>query len=847
MVNDYHQWLRDTFDEQPASKIVMGRAFYIDSLIRHLWRLYKLDQVKDLSLIAVGGYGRGHLNFHSDIDLLVLSKSSLKDEAKSNLSLFITLLWDIGLDIGSSVRTLKEANSLGKQDITIATNMLESRLITGCSKVFEKLTKAISHRSFWPSDKFFTAKYDEQKQRHEKFNGTSYNLEPNIKENPGGLRDIQMIGWIAKKHFKVADGNELVQEDFLLPEELLELQDCRKFLWRMRCALQMVANRSENRLLFEYQPDVAKMLGYGQGKASVEKMMKEYFIMARRITELNEMLLQYFVEEILGSFNQRKSEQIDDDFDLYNGLLRINTTNAFDKPENILMMFLTVANTPDIKGLHSVTIRQLRIARRFFEREEELCHIPECRQVFLQLIKHPEFFGQAWDMMHKYGIMAIYSHDWEHIVGLMQFDLFHAYTVDEHTHRLVKNIYRYTQPHYNHEFPRCSKICDEYPKMELLYLAAIFHDICKGRGGDHSELGAMAVRDFMNLHSFSGVDTELVSWLVESHLLISTVAQRKDIHDPEVIDEFVDTVQDESRLSLLYALTLADIRATNASLYNQWKASLMRDLFLNTQKVLRSGKSKGPSLPARIEQRQNDTLSDLMSSGFDKEAIYQLWQGFDNEYFVRYTPKQISWHCEHILNAEDDEPLILIDNQIHRGATTVFVYCADKPFLFSTIATLLDRKNFNVHSAEILSTTQGKAIDSFFILDNDDTLLTEQRFKDARDAVLEALDKGAPKDTFAGRIPRQIKQFHVPTKVYWLHNNDTSRTYMELEALDTPGLLSKIGRVFLDNKITIHTAKVSTIGERAEDFFIVSNQEGLALTETEKHSLSEQLKKELTL
>ncbi|WP_111980108.1 [protein-PII] uridylyltransferase [Algibacillus agarilyticus] len=847
-VSDYHAYLKESFNQQPINKIVLGRAFYIDCLIRHLWKEFELNDMKGLSLLAVGGYGRGHLNLESDIDLLILSRSALKTDTQQSISQFITLLWDIGLEVGQSVRTIKETISLAKGDITIATNLLEARVISGCDDTYERLDKEINHRRFWPSDKFFTAKVEEQKNRHSKFNDTSYNLEPNIKENPGGLRDIQMIGWVAKKHFKVSDGNELVKKNFLRPEELLELQDCRQFLWRMRCALHIVANRPENRLLFEYQPEVAALLNFGQdGKSSVEKMMKEYFTIVRRISELNQMLLQYFSQEIIESTNKKHCESIDENFELYEGLILVKDEKSIDSPLGLLNLFKVIADTPEVKGLHSTTLRQLRMTRRYYEHTKiELCDIPECRDFFKLLIKHPHFFDFSWDLMHKHGIMAIYTHEWEHIVGLMQFDLFHAYTVDEHTHRLIKNINRYTLDEFKDEFPRCSSICNEFPKLELLFLAAIFHDICKGRQGDHSTLGAIAVNNFMTLHDYKEHEIELVSWLVTYHLEISVVSQRKDINDPQVINEFADLVQHENNLNLLYALTLADIRATNKSLYNQWKASLMRELYTCTLKVLRTGKHQSLSQTSRIELRKADTLEILEDTNITTTQFDAIWDSMTDEYRLRHKPIQIAWHIEQIINAGDVTPLITVNNELHKGGTAVFVYCKDRPYLFAAISSYLAIKNFNVHSAMIFSSEQGMAVDTFIILEDNGSLATGERQNDAIIAVQNAISAGVD-FIINERIPRKMKQFNVPTKIFWLESEYHDRTLMELEALDTPGLLAKIGKVFLDNHIMIHSAKVATIGEKAEDFFVLSDNEGNQLTNDIKQSLAEQIKEELKL
>ncbi|WP_440904581.1 [protein-PII] uridylyltransferase [Catenovulum sp. SX2] len=840
LVDSYHEWLQEAYTQQPIAKIVLGRAFFIDHLIRKLWRLLDLEQTAELTLAAVGGYGRGHLNLHSDIDLLILSKNQINEDCQQKISQFVTALWDLGLDIGQSVRTLKETISLGQEDITIATNLLESRFLIGDENLYKELTKKVNGKSFWPSVKFFKAKTEEQQARHRKFNDTSYNLEPNIKENPGCLRDIQNIGWIAKKHYKVFDGSQLVKQNFMTEEELRELQDCREFLWHMRFALHSVAGRSENRLLFEHQPEVANLLGYGQNKSAVETMMKRFFVITRRVSELNQVLLQFFADEFVTRFRPWKRKKLNNDFEVTNGLLRARNEDVFETPAGLLDMFLLVADyDKNISGLHSTTLRLLRNARRKYEKLE-LCQLEACRERFMQLVKHPQFFGISWKIMHHHGVMAVYSHDWAHIVGLMQFDLFHSYTVDEHTHRLIRNLYRYTLPENKEEFPRCSAICTNYPKIELLYIAAIYHDICKGKGGDHSELGGEAVRKFCRLHGISETDTDLVAWLVENHLLMSVVAQRKDINDPQVIHDFCERIQDETHLNLLYALTLADIRATNTTLLNDWKASLLRQLYTSTQNAMRSGLEKPVARDIQEKEKRDNALDILLSNKYSPEAIDSLWQTMQEDYFHKYNSKQIAWHTQTILDAKGKDIIFAIDNNTHPGGTAIFVYTKDRAYLFASICSALDRKNFNIHDAIIMNTEDGFALDTLIVLEEEGNQASRKRFKDIQDALVEAINEdGEP--SVPNRIPRQIKQFHVPTKITWVEHKNDKRSMMELEALDTPGLLVKIGRVFFANNITIHAAKVATIGERAEDFFVLTNNSGDPLSVEEKSSLTEQL------
>ena len=508
MANSY-EWLESELSTGEVTGLVLGRATLADALLRHIWQLMDLHLEHHLALVAVGGYGRGQLQPHSDIDLLVLSKKSLSKKQQEHISQFITLLWDIGLDVGQSVRTIKETFQLAKQDVTIATNLVEARLLIGCEVTFEDLQEKLNSRGYWSSKDFFLAKYQEQKERHRKFKDTSYNLEPNVKESPGCLRDIQSIGWVAKKHFNATDGNDLVAHGYFNQQEFDELIECRESLWRIRFALHIVAGRSENRLLFDYQTDVATRLGYGdEGKASVERMMKAFFRTVRRISELNKMLMQRFSQDVL-NLNVKQHIKINTNFELLDGYIAPTKDNVFASPEAILQFLLLIADTPQIQDLHSDCLRQLRLARREF-RQQYYVERAECRELFLKLAKHPDFFALGWDIMHKHGILQAYIPQWDNIVGMMQFDLFHAYTVDEHTHRLVKNIYHYSQPE-NKEFPRCGNIVKNLDKPELLYIAAIYHDIGKGRNGDHSKLGAVDVAEFCRHHDINAVDTVTTS------------------------------------------------------------------------------------------------------------------------------------------------------------------------------------------------------------------------------------------------------------------------------------------------------------------------------------------------
>jgi [protein-PII] uridylyltransferase len=844
---DFHDWLGRSFSQHPVNALVKARARFIDEVLVQLWHKTELHKSKDLSLIAVGGYGRGELHPSSDIDLLILADGRLSAAQQEAIAQFITTLWDLRLEVGHSVRTVKESIKLGKDDITIATNLLEMRLLTGNKPLFEQLQFEVSKDSFWTSQAFFQAKRHEQQQRHAQYHGTAYNLEPNLKANPGGLRDIQTIGWVAKRHFQTRTMRELVAYQYLTEDEYQELMECEAYLWQMRFALHMEAGRNENRILFDYQPAVAERLGFGaDGKASVERMMKRFFRTVQRVSELNEMLLQHFDGSILNHKEKVKTLILDDYFELQGHLIVARDNAVFARRDNLLRLFWHIANNSNITGVHSSTMRLIRQVRRRLM--GDLQDYEACRQLFLAIIRHPRGMDKAITLMHRYGVLAAYLPQWRNIVGQMQFDLFHAYTVDEHTHRLLKNLYKYTLSEHESEFPLCSDIVRKMEKPELLYLAGIFHDIAKGRGGDHSELGAMDVREFAKLHKLSEFDSKLIAWLVEHHLLMSVTAQRRDIHDPAVVAEFAEKVRDETRLNYLYCLTLADIRATNDNLWNDWKGSLLRELFLATQKAFRRGLEKPMDLRDLIRENQSEAMPLLLKQTFSESEILQLWSRIKADYFARYSARQIAWHCEHILRHKNpDEPLVLISKAPIRGGTQVFIYTKDQPKLFARLVAALDSKKVNIFDAQIMTNKDGYAMDTFVVLEQNGEPVNSPSRQQSIKRALELYIQDKPDlSRQKTRLSRQMRQFNVPPKVVFLPGNTSKRTMIELAALDTPGLLANIGEVFQRCDVNIHAAKITTIGERAEDFFMISNSDDQALSSEQQSALKRALIEQLS-
>lgn len=825
----------------PITDLVHDRSDYIDQLLNRLWAFYGFNQQKQLTLVAVGGYGRGELHPLSDIDILILSREAISDEVGVKISEFITLLWDLRLEVGHSVRTIEECIDIGQSDLTVATNLQESRHLCGCDETFHQLKMHIHSEAFWPSEDFYRAKIIEQKERHARYHDTTYNLEPDIKSSPGGLRDIHTLSWVARRHFGATSLFEMSRFGFLTDAEYRELVECQDFLWRVRFALHIELRRYDNRLTFGHQAQVAEHLGFeGEGNRGVEKMMKEFYRTLRRIAELNKMLLKLFDEAIINKGEVPKAEILDDDFQRRDNLIEARKPALFQaRPETILDMFLHVANDSTIDGVSPPTLRQLRTARRRLNRF--LCDIPEARDKFIALTRHPNALTKAFSLMHRLGVLAAYLPQWSQIVGQMQFDLFHVYTVDEHSVRLLKNIHRFSDPDNREKHPICCEVYPRIIKKELLILAAIFHDIGKGRGGDHSEIGAVEAYDFCIGHGLSKPEAKLVSWLVRHHLLMSVTAQRRDIYDPDVITEFAKQVREEEYLEYLVCLTVADICATNPELWNSWKRTLIAELFHSTQRALRRGLENPPDIRDRIRHNQQMASALVRSEGFSPREIELLWQRFKADYFLRHTHKQIAWHTEKLLRQPIEKPMVLMSKKPSRGGTELFIYSKDLPSLFATVVAELDRRNFSVHDAQIMTSKDGYALDTFMVLDHHGKPIDESRHHAVIKHITHVLESEKQTKIKVRRTPRQLMHFNVRTRVDFLPTKTGKRTLMEFVALDSPGLLATIGATFAELSIHLHAAKITTIGERAENLFIITSEQGTRLNEEQQTALSAKL------
>ena len=829
-------------NHHPVTDLVLSRSEYMDRLLTRLWQHFGFSTLPHISLVAVGGYGRGELHPLSDIDILVVSQKTLPQALGDKVSQFITLLWDLRLEVGHAVRTVAECLDIGSADLTVATNLQESRLLCGSEDTFQQLKIKIHSDSFWPSETFYKAKIQEQKERHARYHDTTYNLEPDIKSTPGGLRDIHTLSWVARRHFGATSLLEMSKYGFLTDAEYRELVECQDFLWRVRFALHIELRRYDNRLTFAHQAQVAEHLGYsGEGNRGVEMMMKEFYRTLRRVAELNKMLLKLFDQAIINGGETQDAQILDEDFQRRGSLIEARKPALFQaRPETILDMFIHIANDSSIEGVSPPTLRQLRTARRRLNRF--LHTIPEAREKFMTLVRHPNALHKAFSLMHKLGVLSAYLPQWSQIVGQMQFDLFHVYTVDEHSIRLLKHINRFSYAANHDKHPICCEVYPRIQKKELLILAAIFHDIGKGRGGDHSEIGAVEAYSFCIEHGLSKPEAKLVSWLVQNHLLMSVTAQRRDIYDPDVITEFAKKVRDEESLEYLVCLTVADICATNPELWNSWKRTLLAELFHSTQRALRRGLENPVDVRDRIRHNQQMASALLRKEGFTAREIEVLWQRFKADYFLRHTHKQIAWHCENLLRLEDpSQPLVLISKKATRGGTEVFVYSKDQPALFATVVAELDRRNFNVHDAQVMVSKDGHVLDTFMVLDQHGEAIDEARHKAVIKHLTHVLEDGRPTKIRTRRTPRNLQHFKVKTSVEFLPTKSKKRTLMELRALDTPGLLAQVGATFAELNINLHAAKITTIGERAEDLFILTSDIGGRLTEEQQQALRERL------
>ena len=824
---------------EPVEALVHARAAFVDQVLRRIWHRF-FTETSSLALIAVGGYGRGELHPASDVDLLILLETEPDAELRESLEQMVMFLWDVGLEVGHSVRTLEQCVEEAERDVTVVTNLMESRHLAGRESLFQAMKKATGPDRIWPSDRFFQAKFEEQRKRHARYEDSGYNLEPNIKGNPGGLRDIQMIGWVVKRHFGAETLEELVNQGFLTDAEYHSLMDGQLLLWKIRFALHLITGRHDDRLLFEHQRRIAREFGYCDSNLNlaVEAFMQDYYRTVMELNRLNEMLLQHFQEAILEAGHPREIVPVNRRFQVTNGFLEVTNNALFmNYPFAMLELFLIMAEHPEIKGVRASTIRLVRAHLHLID--ERFRHDIRARSLFLEILRQPHGITHELRRMHRYGVLARYLPAFGRITGRMQFDLFHIYTVDEHTLMLIRNLRRFTVAEFKHEFPLCSQVFHKLPKPELIYLAGLFHDIAKGRGGDHAVLGAEDARRFCLDHHLSRYDSELVAWLVLNHLVMSSTAQRKDIDDPLVIREFAQLVSDRSRLDYLYLLTVADIRATNPARWNSWTASLLNRLYHSTRQLLMLGLEQAPGQDELIQAKQEEARRLLREQGLAEERVNDLWRQLSLEHFLASDPDEIAWHTALVLEHPDaNEPLVKLRHSRSRGCDEIFIVVRDRKALFAQCTCLIDRLHLNILEARIHTTDSGMALNSFFVLEHDGSHIEHgQRSEEVLQAIHDGLMEQGEFTPVERPLPKRLEQFARKPEISIIQDVENRTTRLRIVTLDRPGLLSLIAHELAQLKIRLLQAKVTTIGAQADDTFTITDHDGSPLDDPERLAL----------
>ena len=816
-----------------AIDLMHARAHFIDGLLISCWQHYFGKDANQVSLIAVGGYGRRELHPCSDIDLLIILEVVSREKFTDELENFCRLLWDIGLKPGLGVRTVAECIKTALDDQTVTTNLMESRLLSGSKNLYTDLKDKTGPAHMWSSKAFFDAKMEERKNRYIKFHDTAFSLEPNVKEGPGGLRDIQIIAWLLKRHYQSQTLGQLVEKSCITESEYAELMEAQNFLWTVRYALHVSPHRCENRLLFDYQKTVATFFGFidSEGQNAVEGFMQQYFSTVTRVERLSEMLLQSFQEVILEENSNCEIVAINQHFQSLCDVVEVVDEHVFEKnPFALLEIFLLLQQNPKLTGIRASTIRLIRENLNLID--DDFRHDSRATHIFMEILRQPGGITHEFRRMNRYGILAAYIPDFANIVGRMQYDLFHVYTVDAHTMFVIRNLRRMALHKHKDELPTCYEISEFIAKPELLYLAALLHDIAKGRGGDHSKIGETVAENFCLRHRLGRTDTRLVCWLVRNHLLMSMTAQRKDISDPDVIMEFAAIAGNQDYLNHLYLLTVADIRGTNPTLWNSWKDLLLKDLYSVTSQAFRRGLSNPELQHEKMEDIKHEAMDMLEKLGFDEKKVNKVWHRMSNDYFLRYSPEEIAWHTIAIASCkEKDLPLVVLRPQSQHGSAEVFLYTKNQDALFANSTALLDQLDLTILDARILTSKDNYALNSYLVLEESGEPIGNiiRKLEICNQLRNGLLNEESIPVNIKRREPRQAKHFPIKSSVSFPSGTQRHHTVVEIITTDRPGLLSKVGRVFNRFNIRVVNAKITTIGSRAEDIFYVTDSKNQLL------------------
>lgn len=846
-LQDEFSAIKSHFAKNPnITQLFRQHCKLIDTLLTQLWS--ELNKNTSCCLIAVGGYGRGELYPHSDIDLLILVPEHSQENTALSLEIerLVGLMWDIGLNVGHSVRSLSECISEASKDITVQTNLLESRLLAGDKSLYKTYLQQAQHLA--DPVAFFEAKLTEQDRRHAKYNDTAYNLEPNIKESPGGLRDLHMIAWLAitlNLDSGVRSGSSiwhlLTRHNIISTAEARSIRHHEKKLQSLRIQLHFLSGRREDRLLFDFQNDIAATLGYVNTprKRASEQLMQTYYRSVKFVELMNEILLKQF-RQILSS-KPASIHSINERFEARDSLLEAKSASLLQqKPAAIFEAFLLLQQRPELTGMGATLLRNLQRVKNLVNSDFRIN--PQNKKRFIEILSQPNGVNHALRAMNRYGILGSYIPAFKRIIGQMQHDLFHVYTVDEHILNVLANLRRFSKPELKHEFPLCSKLFAEFDAPHLLYLAALFHDIAKGRNGDHSNLGKVDAARFCKLHGLSKTDSTLVAWLVESHLKMSATAQKSDLSDPGVIEGFANLVENERRLNALYLLTVADIRGTSPLVWNAWKARLLESLFHETKRALTA-----PAFHTKqtIAKRIEEASEKLTRFGISTQTYQHMWQEFGENYFVRHETDEITWHSRLLTpHLYSEVPIVRARLSPYGDGIQVMIYSKDQNDMFARICNFFDRMGYNIVEAKIYTTNHAYALDSFIILDQSDNSVSYSGLlKFIESKLTSQLDENFTLESpLKGRISRQVKHMPIQAQVTITAETDNNNNHtLDIVANDRPGLLATIAQQFLKYEVVLHNAKINTLGGRAEDMFLISARNGQRLDDLLINQLQQSL------
>jgi [protein-PII] uridylyltransferase len=812
--------LREEFARHQSPREGLRRqAAVVDRQLKELWAGHAMPQ--GVALAAVGGYGRGQLFPYSDVDLLILLSAPPDASLARKIEDLIGTLWDIGIEVGHSVRTIEECEALATTDVTIQTTLLEARLLAGKRELFARFVKRMDD-ALDPAA-FMQAKLLEQQQRHVRY--AESNLEPNLKESTGGLRDLQTILWIARAAGIGKSWRDLARRGVITDAETREISQHEQLLQSLRIRLHYCAGRREDRLLFDFQTALAREFGLHDRphRLASEQLMQRYYRTAKAVYQLNTIVLQN-LDARVSPAHDKEYRAINERFGIRDELLVPRDERLFQRrPEAILESFVLLQQHPELKGMSAPALRALWRARRLINPafRKDLRN----RQRFLQLLRSPERVARTLKRMNQYDVLGRYLPVFGRIVGQMQHDLYHVYTVDEHILKVLRNVRRFAVPELAHEFPLCSRLMSNFERPEVLYLAALFHDIAKGRGGDHSRLGAVEARRFCREHGLIREDVELVAWLVENHLVMSATAQKQDITDPSVVQTFAERVGDERHLIALHLLTVADIRGTSPKVWNAWKAKLLEDLFWATRRRLSGGQV---TLTSSLQARQDEARAKLRLYAVPEDAERKLWTQLDDSYFLRHEPQEIAWHARLLYYRAQSEGAVVKARLSPAGeGLQVMIYIPDQKELFARICSFFERISYDIYEAKIYTTRHGYALDSFQVHDPDNR---RPQYRDVIGLIehdlAEQLLKKAPLPALVAkpRLARQLRHFPISPEINIQPDEKGTSWVLSVIAGDRPGLLSRIARVLTAYDINLSTARINTLGSRAEDVFIISGE-----------------------